>query len=167
MEVHLNEPVPQELKSIHQRIIRQHTPQSGWCDAAGCPTCRDAEALIDRKIADATRAYYQKGETSEIVDPRALQQAYDVGFLDGKRNGIQTGRSLSRSQIEAAYHRGLQDGRVVASCPTCAAGGSSGGANAKDYYDKVLNECHVIGESNPQMKPAMNALRHRIKKLTR
>ena len=31
--------------------------------------------------------------------------------------------------------------------------------------DQVLQECRVIGESNPQMNPAMNALRHRLKKI--
>jgi hypothetical protein len=165
MEAHLNDPLPQELLQIHRNIIQHYTPKSGWCDANGCPTCRDAEALIDRKLSEATRAYYDRGITA-VEDPKALQHAYDVGFLDGKRNGIQTGKSLARTQIQAAYQRGVADGSKAATCPTCAAGSSSS-SSAKDFYDKVLNECHVIGESNPQMKPAMNALRHRIKKLSR
>jgi hypothetical protein len=153
-------PVNDELHRIHQDIIRQHTPPSGWCDGNQCPTCQRAEAFIDEQIAEATRQYYAD-ETSG--DSRALQDAYDVGFVDGKRNGMQTATSIARTQVDAAYRRGVKDGQAAASCPTCAAGAPS----ATAYYDKVLNECHIIGESNPQMKPAMNALRHRIKKLSR
>lgn len=150
-------PLNHELEGIHQQIIQRLTPQSGWCDNRGCPTCNEAEAIIDRAIADATEDYYQ-GQSS--VDPRGLQQAYDSGFIEGRRSGMSNANTIARTQAAEAFQRGLQQGR--ASAPQSQPVDNA--ALRQSYYDEVLTDCRVIGESNPQMNPGMNALRHLLKK---
>lgn len=74
---------------------------------------------------------------------------------------VRAQQAVRESQsFQRGYAQGLAHGR---SETPAAAPNPAGHVNV----DAVLNECHVIGESNPQMKPAMNALRHRLKKLKR
>ena len=64
------------------------------------------------------------------------------------------------------YRKGLRDGRASApeSKQTAPAKAFDEKAFKKTFVDGALEECHIIGESNPQMKPAANAIGHRIKK---
>jgi len=157
MEDSLNHNVPMDLQKIHHRIIQHFTPRSGWCEDEGCPTCGEAERTIDQAIAEATQDYHQ-GQSA--TDPRVLREAYESGFIEGQRSGLANANSIARTQAAEAFQRGLQQGRASAPAPAPA----DNAVLREKYYDEVLEDCRVIGESNPQMNPGMNALRHLLKK---
>lgn len=67
---------------------------------------------------------------------------------------------FTQSQLDAAvqraYQQGFSAGQQLVSKPT---------VDKQQLMDKVYDECRVIEESNPTMKPAITALRHRLKKV--
>jgi flagellar biosynthesis/type III secretory pathway protein FliH len=118
-------------------------------------------------------------ESSSAVDVRrdAFGEGYEQARQELEQQAYRLAETMTAEQIAhvraqqsvreaSSYQRGYQQG---------VAHGRSQGQAAQSRpsksppggitVDQVLNECHIIGESNPQMKPAMNALRHRIKKL--
>lgn len=71
--------------------------------------------------------------------------------------------ALERARM-AGYAAGVQAGRAMAT-PAAPPPSMNPAQTRADIIKQVLQETEVIGQSNPNMEPAMNALRHRVKKL--
>jgi len=95
---------------------------------------------------------YMRNQQSMLAEARAR------GAADAR---VDMERAL-RSAQQSAYHRGLQAGLQQKSTSSTAAVTSS--EAYKKLFDDLEEEMHVIGRSNPNMEPAMKALRHRMKK---
>lgn len=166
------------LNDLREEIIRKYTPPKGWCDAEHCTKCIEAERQIDAALDAAQRGYAISSYENQIEqgEERQVQEKiFRKGFKAGKEEATQIAhRWANRAASEAAaaaknhwYKRGLRDG--MASAPKPPPMQASVDANTlkalrKEFFEEALDDCHVIGESNPQMKPAANAIRHRIKK---
>lgn len=72
--------------------------------------------------------------------------------------------ALERARL-AGYSAGVQAGRAMATPAPAPPSVPNPGKARADLLADVMRETEVIGQSNPNMEPAMNALRHRVKKL--
>lgn len=96
----------------------------------------------------------------ESTIARAQQEAFDRGYRAAARVGPEkAGSAYTYADIEAARSKGFEAGRK-SSAPV-----PSESAIKKKLVDQMIEECRVIAESNPNMAPGVNAVRHRIKKL--
>lgn len=95
---------------------------------------------------------YMRNQQAMLAEARAR------GAADAR---VDMERAL-RSAQQAAYHRGLQEG--ISQNRGSRPASSSSGDVYKNLLDELEQEMDVIGRSNPNMEPAMKALRHRMKK---
>jgi len=162
------------LQDLEQEIVRRYTPSKGWCEIDHCQECQAAELRIDAALDAAERAYSVAAYESQ-VDGGSLDQVYNEGLQDGRREATAMAHRWASDAANRAataakshwYRRGLQDGRASAPPPKLLQAELDPTrlkALRKEFFEEALDDCHVIGESNPQMKPAANAIRHRIKK---
>jgi hypothetical protein len=167
--------LPPSLRELFDQIDRQYTPINGWCNRHPCPSCDYGRARIEAAKHAALEAYQLDVEDfeDELAEDEG-QQIYDQGYIDGRQRTLDEARRIATQQVsratsmarQAGYKDGFRAGLAAAprhSAPPPAAP-AAGSQSQKQFYDTVLEECRVIGESNPQMNPAMNALRHRLKK---
>ena len=94
----------------------------------------------------------------------ARQSGYDRGVAAGMKQAAVAGGSksapgFSYTDVEDARRRGYADGRAT------TAGAANNGVSRQKMVDDMLEQCRIIAESNPNMAPGVNAVRHRIKKL--
>lgn len=92
------------------------------------------------------------------------------GFDSGYSAGLRAGREISSStqnqgtytysDVEAARRRGIEEGKKRAAKSV----GDESSFRKKIVAD-MLEQCRVVSESNPNMAPGVNAVRHMIKKL--
>jgi len=162
-----------ELEPLFAEIERHYTPKRGWCQDELCVECASAEEKI--LIAkEAARNGYISREVEAEVDPVAIRRVFERGYDKGRQIALQeahrwAAQSAERAEVAARnkwYQQGLREGRASA-VKTAAPSPVDRAAVRREQMDEVLQECRVIGESNPGMNPAMNALRHRLKKLNR
>lgn len=100
---------------------------------------------------DRARMEHELNRVSNMLAVRSAQVEYR-----------QDPMALERARL-AGYSAGVQAGRAMAT-PAPAPTPSPGKTRAEFMAD-VIRETEVIGQSNPNMKPAMNALLHRVKKI--
>lgn len=164
----------QYLEDLRAEIIRQHTPNKGWCDLEHCTACIEAESKIDAAIDAAQRGYAisaYEAQVEEGEERQVQERIFKEGFAAGKEQATQIAhRWANQAASEAAaaakshwYQRGLREGRLSAPKPPPMQAVNEKSLRKK-FFDEALDDCHIIGESNPQMKPAANAIRHRLKK---
>lgn len=93
---------------------------------------------------------------------QAQREAFDRGYRAAAKLGKSTETnkegSYTYADLEAARARGYESGRKSAPA-------SDESSIRKKIVDQMIEECRVISESNPNMKPGVNAVKHRIKKL--
>jgi len=96
------------------------------------------------------------------------RESFDQGYMLGVKAGraeapaaaSKPGATYTYSDVEAARARGYQEGRAARSAAV-----PNESAIRKKLIDEMVEQCRVISESNPNMAPGVNAVRHRIKKL--
>lgn len=182
------------LEEIFEWIEGTNAPSCGWCGHPRCFECQAAHQRIRLAKNSAERAY-EVGKNSHAhaappEPPRAHHQPYELegafqrGYQEATHNyaaersrmqaeitrvsrQLGADRAPDPVMLEQArmqgYVAGVNAGRAMHQPMPQAAANTA--ETRKQVMDAVLNECHVIGESNPGMKPAMDALRHRVKKI--
>lgn len=165
------------LEDLYREIEKMHEPPKGWCDIPHCRHCELAEQKIQAAKDAAARAY-SVAEYEGQIDDGVLDDAYRQGVRDGLNKGRKEATAIAHRWANDAahraaqaaknhwYQRGLQDGRASASSQVQQVKVDDA-AMRKKFFEEALEDCRVIGESNPQMQPAANALRHRLKKRIR
>ncbi len=130
---------------------------------------RIAAMQQNRIVAEAQRSALVAAHQQPFI-LMARRNGYDEGYSAG----IQAGQSgeprpevskdarFTYVDVEAARQRGVQEGKASA-----ATGAANEGQIRGKVIDDMLQQCHVISESNPGMAPGVNAVRHLIKKLAR
>ena len=162
-----------ELEQLYGEISQKYAPQNGWCDLPHCTECREAEIRISVAKEAARRGWTARGRPSMDDVPQELGEeifsnGFEHGFDQGYHRGYGEAETSLVSKLRAAkgeqqqwYRRGIEEGQRLAITDAKP----EGGITRKKLMEDVMMECRVIGESNPQMMPAMNALRHRLKKV--
>lgn len=99
----------------------------------------------------------------------AHRNGYNEGYEVGYQSGYQKGQlavpknNFTYKDVEQARQRGYDEGFQAGR--TRMAGDPEPSGVRNKVLDEVLNECKVIADSNPNMAPGVNALRHRVRKL--
>lgn len=181
------------LEEIFEWIEGTNSPSCGWCGHPRCFECQAAHQRIRLAKSSAERAYEvgkrSNGHASN-PEPRAhhqpyeLESAYQTGYQEASHHHaaerarmqaeiahvsrqLGAGRAPDPVMLEQArmqgYVAGVNAGRAMHQ-PMPQAAASNPAEIRRKVIEDVLNDCNVIGESNPNMKPAMAALRHRVKK---
>lgn len=122
----------------------------------------------DQFAADIERRALEKARQKPFM-VLAHQNGYNEGYEVGHREGFQKGQlavpknHFSYQDLERARQRGFDDGYQAGCAKTVNVDNSKAARN--QALDEVLQECEVIAQSNPNMAPGVNAVRHRVKKL--
>jgi len=83
-----------------------------------------------------------------------IDEALAVGRHEGFQDGLQTGLARARPHERAGPTQAPP--RLPPSAPV---------RDSAQILEQVEAQCRIIAESNPGMAPAINALRHRLKKV--
>lgn len=158
-----------QLEALYREIEQTYMPNKGWCDIESCTACGRAELQVEAAKAAARRGFYLKTRGAKL-DQSAQRRIFDDGYERGRGIALQEAQQWAAQSAHRAataaktewYQRGIREGRAQTSI---AAPATEAKAIRAKVLDDVLQECKVIGDSAPPMNPAMNALRHRIKKL--
>lgn len=129
---------------ISETLVRKLYDQ-GWRDAmavAERTRLRESKQRETALVAVKTQMHRQ------IVEDMAARQR------ESFQKGFRAGQAQARPQARARTH---ERPRTPPSPPP-----SSG---SRAILEQVEAQCRIIAESNPGMEPAINALRHRLKKL--
>lgn len=120
----------------------------------------------DRMMAEARRNALVAAQ-SEPHLIMARKGGFDQGFAAGmqaaQKSAAGKDSQFTYADMEKARRRGFEEGK--------AASKGNGIPNVdeasmrKKMVDEMLESCRVIAESNPNMAPGVNAVRHKIKKL--
>lgn len=120
-----------------------------------------------RIVADARRAALVAAQNEPYMQ-MARQGGYDQGYAAGllQSSGGTPSSSSKDAQftymdVENARQRGYAEGRTAGGIPNVDAK-----SVRKKMVDEMLEKCRVISESNPNMAPGVNAVRHMIKKIS-
>ena len=160
-----------QLETLYREIEQTYMPNKGWCDYTDCTACGKAELQVEAAKEAARRGFYLKTRGAQ-VDQNAQKRIFEDGYDRGRGIALQEAHQCAAQSAQRAaraaktegYQRGLRDGRASAAV---VAPPVDARAIRTKLLDEVLQECKVIGDSAPPMNPAMNALRHRIKKIRR
>jgi flagellar biosynthesis/type III secretory pathway protein FliH len=121
-----------------------------------------------RIISDAERRAMEMARKKPFM-AMAHRNGYNEGYEIGYGKGFQKGQlavpknSFSYKDLEHARQRGYDEG--FAAGRTRMAGDPEPDGVRNTVIDEVLNECKIIADSNPNMAPGVNAVRHRVRKL--
>ena len=160
-----------QLQKLYSEIEQHYMPNQGWCDVEWCTACARAELQVEAAKEAATKGFsLNQPAALKAADQAVQRQIFERGYDKGRNIALQeahqwAAQSAQRAEVAAKskwYQKGLREGRQMAQLATTT--GDPQAARGK-LMESVLQECRVIGESNPQMNPAMNALRHRLKKI--
>lgn len=173
-------PAISRFDEIEKSIWEQQAP-TGFCEDEYCSKCIETRQRIEDMVECARHAYQaairHKGIPEDIRE-QIFHEAYQDAMhqmeqkhqhqlaLAHQQAYVQAQTALQHDLMRAknaAFQRGFQAGRLSAPQPTITPVNMA--AVRQQMIDEMLNECKVIGESNPNMKPGVNAVRHRIKKL--
>ncbi len=173
---------PARFIEVEQAIWKQEAP-NGLCEDPYCRECPKIARRVARLIEAAKHGYYaaayQKEFPSDMRDnlyedayqeasneiEERYRQELEVARAQAAQQAHANALAHTRGQVQSAYQRGFSAGRLMAQPPPPAAPDPT--AFRQQIIDEMLNECNVIAESNPNMKPGVNAVRHRIKKLNK
>jgi len=125
---------------------------------------------VERKqiVSDAKRKAMSDARKRPFM-ALAHQNGYNEGYEVGYGAGYQKGQlavpknNFTYKDLEHARQRGFDEGYAAGRTRVAGDPEPSGARNA--VIDEVLNECKVIADSNPNMAPGVNAVRHRVRKL--
>lgn len=129
------------------------------------------EALLKERAqfeVDIERRAMEKARQKPFM-VLAHRNGYNEGYEVGYGEGFQKGQlavpqnHFSYQDLDRARKRGFDDGYQAGCAATSNAGNEK--ATRNTVLDEVLQECEVIAQSNPNMAPGVNAVRHRVKKL--
>ena len=138
--------------------IQQHLLNTGIAIGLQMAAQRSQQSSVTRERADLARI------NREPFMAMARHNGFEAGFAAGMRAAQKAespkAAQFTYSDVEDARRRGFQEGKSSVSA-------SSGDAKTirSKMRDEMLEQCHVVAESNPNMAPGVNAVRHRIKKL--
>jgi len=145
---------PEPLQMHHQPSYPQLTPeleeriyQRGFHDARLQHVAERARWQQERAVLERQKAL--SGEFSKQDMDTARQASYNQGYTSGHNTGYRLGVQAGQAQAAAQRKPATKVTEDVRNL----------------MINKVLDECRVIGESNPQMEAGMKAVRHRIKKI--
>lgn len=100
-----------------------------------------------------------------LAHQNGYNEGYEVGYEKGFQKGQLVTPKFSYKDLEQARQRGFDDGYRAGCSKSESHAGSS--ATRNTVLDEVIKECDVIAQSNPNMAPGVNAVRHRVRKLRR
>jgi flagellar biosynthesis/type III secretory pathway protein FliH len=151
---------------LAEQVERMYRPRNGWCANPNCPACQEARSQIKAELQEAPDKLERQDQAYEAGYQNAREELYAEAMRAAQM--AQQQAQLARRQAEASqgqwYQRGYDEGYEEGMRHAPA---QNGMVSRAQIIDEMLNECHVIAESNPNMapKPFANAVRHRIKKL--
>lgn len=122
-----------------------------------------------KKIISETEQRAMKAARTKPFMALAHQNGYNEGYEVGYGTGFENGQlaipknSFSYKDLEQARQRGFDEGYAAGRTKMAGDPEPTGTRNA--VIDEVLQECKVIADSNPNMAPGVNAVRHRVRKL--
>lgn len=138
------QPYPYLTPETEERIY-----QRGFHDANLQHVAERARWQQERAALERQKAL--QGEFSQHDMDTARHASYNQGYTKGHNTGYRLGVQAGQAQGQA--QRPAQPATKVTD------------ELRQMMIDKVMDECRVIGESNPQMEAGMKAVRHRIKKI--
>lgn len=99
-----------------------------------------------------------------LAHQNGFKEGYEVGYGEGFQKGKLAipKNQFNYKDLELARQRGFDDGYAAGRAKVAGEGDS---ATRNTVLGEVLHECDVISQSNPNMAPGVNAVRHRVKKL--
>jgi len=113
---------------------------------------RDAEAVAKRNRLRESEKRRTALATVQSRWQQQLDEAMEMGRSEGFRSGLQLAQARENTR-ERPQERPRERARAQAP------------ASRNSILEQVEAQCRIIAESNPNMKPAINALRHRLKKI--
>lgn len=122
----------------------------------------------NRLIAETERQAMEKARQKPfmvLAHRNGYNEGYEVGFEKGYQKGqlVAPKHHFSYKDLEQARQRGFDDGYRAG---RSSAPNVSQDASARNgVIDEVLQNCEVIAQSNPNMAPGVNAVRHMVRKL--
>ena len=183
-----------DLDEVYAWIERINTPPGGWRSATPVEAEIAKEKIYVAKKA-ANRVYNLQNTHANFqrapggITPQQRQQIYREGYnaaeaayqervqeLQRREAALQrrpqqhmmaTAQQLERARMDG-YAQGIVAGRALARQEQLAANQPRPEDIARirqEMREAMLEECRVISESNPNMAPGVNAVRHRIRKL--
>jgi len=185
-----------ELDAIFRELETRYMPPSGYCDDPYCDDCNVARGQLAAAFDAAKRAYdaaprrdrgfdeerhYQRGYQAAMKNLASQrEQIFESGYqraLVAAQEERRYAASETREQIriaqQQAYHAGLAQGQAAGYRRGMQQAASTTPAPVdvaslrRKMVNEMLDQCKIISESNPNMAPGVNAVRHRIKKLSK
>jgi len=130
-----------EISSREKRRIFQE----GFDAANQQVASRHAELdAMQQRLREEARRLREEPKQMQMATARQLEHARMQGYAQG----VVAGRALARQEQTQPQ-----------------VGPAEIAAIRKKMQDDMLEQCRVISESNPNMAPGVNAVRHRIRKL--
>lgn len=139
-----NQPYPYLTPEAEERIYQRGFHDANLQHVAERARWQQERAALERQKAIG-------GEFSREQMDTARQASYNQGYTKGHNTGYRLG--VQAGQAQARVQKPQQPATKVTD------------ELRQMMIDKVMDECRVIGESNPQMEAGMKAVRHRIKKI--
>ncbi len=113
----------------------------------------NSEFEKERQALEARRREVELQAQQFRHEPNHMQMAtaeqLERARMQGYAQGVVAGRALAAQEVARPHAPRPEDVARV----------------RKEMQDAMLEECRVIAESNPNMAPGVNAVRHRIRKL--
>ena len=137
--------------------MQQHLLNTGIAIGVQMATERAKRPSSAREQVDLARI------NREPFMAMARHNGFEAGFAAGMKAAQKAeapkAERFTYSDVENARRRGFQEGKSSASTSIDSK------AVRSRIRDEMLEQCRVIAESNPNMAPGVNAVRHRIKKI--
>ena len=104
----------------------------------------------------------EKRKTALVSVNDRFQLQIDEARLVGLHEGMARGRMISAASAPPPRP---QERRRAPPPPRTPPPSRAPERTKASLMEEVMAECRIISESNPSMKPAINALKHRLKKI--
>jgi len=150
--------VPRSLSQIiERRELVEHARSVGF----PVELCQQIYEMGYSDAADAARRNRLRREESTALALQTAQVSLRAKLEEAEARGFQRGLASSRARTRP-YERPRERTRTHARPSPPPPASPRGRAQ---ILSEVEAQCRIISESNPSMTPAINALRHRLKKL--
>lgn len=183
-----------DLNEVYEWIEKSNTPPGGWQNASPFEAeiakqkiyfakraanrvynLQNSQLNFQRPVSDKInhqqrRKIYQEGYTAAEEEYRARMQELQRREAALQRRPPQhvmpSPQELERARMDG-YAQGVVAGRNLAQQEFRPSGPSPQemARVRQEMREAMLEECRVIAESNPNMAPGVNAVRHRIRKI--
>jgi len=117
---------------------------------------------------------YQKAQMEHQDDIRRLRQAKELAYNDGFQAGLRQNSMNHQYQSQGYTYNDVEKARLQGFQAGVAAGSASAQASTprvneadirKQVMDQVYEQCRVVEESNPNMKPGISAVKKMFRKI--